>query len=299
MFDGVHLGHQSVIRQAIQSASAEAGHLAGTLTFDPHPSKILYPERATSLIMPLRQRIEHMLATGIDSVFVQPFTKPYSLQKAEDFIPFLVETFPALKSIHVGENFRFGAGRSGDITTLEETARPYGIELHALEREVLHGVAISSSRIRAALMEGAITEVNAMLGEPYVVEGRVKPGKGVGRRIQFPTLNLHWDPEVLPRVGVYLVLLRSRGSDVVRHGVANFGFRPTLEDAEDPLMEVHLLETEGVPEAGDMVRVALIDYIRPEKAFPSLDDLKEQIALDVESAKKQFKEGDFPFSKTF
>ncbi|MEX0325203.1 MAG: riboflavin biosynthesis protein RibF [Puniceicoccaceae bacterium] len=285
MFDGVHLGHQAVIRQAMEAADKEAGHLAAVLTFDPHPSRILYPERATSLIMPLRQRIEHMLDVGADCVFVQPFSLTYSRQKAEEFVPFLMELFPGLKSIHVGENFRFGAGRSGDIDTLRQGAGEFGVLLEARQREVLHGVAISSSRIRAALMEGAIGEVNAMLGYPYVAEGRILKGKGMGRRIEFPTLNFQWHPEVLPRFGVYLVLLKVAGSDSLLPGVANYGLRPTLEEADEPLMEVHLLQPDSVPGAGDRVRIAMVDYLRPEKAFPSLDDLKQQIALDVEAAR--------------
>ncbi|MEX0331656.1 MAG: riboflavin biosynthesis protein RibF [Puniceicoccaceae bacterium] len=299
MFDGVHLGHQAVIRQAIAAAEKEAGHLSAVLTFDPHPSRILYPERATSLIMPLRQRIEHMLDVGAECVFVQPFSLTYSRQKAEDFVPFLMELFPGLKSIHVGENFRFGAGRSGDINTLSQGAREYGVVLEARQREVLHDVAISSSRIRAALMEGEIGEVNAMLGYPYVAEGRILKGKGMGRRIDFPTLNFQWHPEVLPRFGVYLVLLKLAGTERLLPGVANYGLRPTLEEADEPLMEVHLLQPESIPGAGDRVRIAMIDYLRPEKAFPSLDDLKQQITRDVEAARQKHQTIDASSIKPF
>ena len=299
MFDGVHVGHQTVIRQAMEASAREPGHLSAVLTFDPHPSRILYPERATSLIMPLRQRIDHMLETGVDCVFVQPFSLTYSRQKAEDFVPFLMELFPALRSIHVGENFRFGSGRSGDIDTLRKGAGNFGVVLEAGQREVLHGVAISSGRIRAALREGAIGEVNPMLGYPYVAEGRVLPGKGMGRRIAFPTLNFQWSPEVLPRFGVYLVLLRRNGSDTVYPAVANYGVRPTLEETDDPLMEVHLLDPESVPDAGDRVRIALVDYLRPEKTFPSLEALKEQIARDVELAREKHKALDASGIKPF
>ena len=299
MFDGVHIGHQAEIKQARAAASAMEGHIAAVLTFDPHPSRILYPERATSLIMPLRQRIEHMHEAGVDCVFVQSFSLAYSRQKAADFIPFLLQLFPELQSIHIGENFRFGSGRSGDVTTLRESSRSSGVEVHALDREVLHGVAISSSRIRAALMEGAITEVNAMLGYPYVAEGKVLPGKGLGRRIEFPTLNFQWSPEVLPRFGVYRVLLKKADADDVHPGVANFGLRPTVEDTDTPLMEVHLLDSSTAPQPGDRVRVALIDYLRPEKAFASLEALREQIGADVDSARQAFQQEVDSHLKTF
>ena len=299
MFDGVHVGHQAVIRQAIEAAARGEGHLSGVLTFDPHPSKILYPERATSLIMPLRQRIDHMLAVGADCVFVQPFSLAYSRQEAGAFVPFLMELFPALRSIHVGENFRFGSGRSGDIATLREGAEGFNVLLEAREREVLHGVAISSSRIRAALMEGAIGEVNAMPGYPYIAEGRVLSGKGMGRRIDFPTLNFQWSPEVLPRFGVYRVFLKASGSDELVPGVANYGVRPTLEETDEPLMEVHLIDPASLPKTGDRIKVALVEYIRPEQAFPSLEALKEQIARDVEAARLAHARADAPDAQSF
>ena len=288
MFDGVHLGHQAVLRQAMESAQGEEGHISGVLTFDPHPSQILYPERATSLIMPVEQRIEHVHMTGVDCSFVQPFTDQYARQKAEDFLPALTTIFPALKSIHIGENFRFGAGRSGNVDTLRKSAAPLGVEVFALERRILHGVTISSSRIRAALIEGAIDEVNAMLGQPYTAIGRIKPGKGLGRKIEFPTLNLQWSPEVNPRFGVYRVYLKAEGSDQPLMGVANYGLRPTVGDSTEPLLEIHLLETGDRPSAGDVVKVALIDYLRPEKEFPSMESLREQIAMDVRSAHEAF-----------
>jgi riboflavin kinase/FMN adenylyltransferase len=286
MFDGVHRGHQAVIRQAMEVASGEEGHRAAVLTFDPHPSKVLYPEMATSLLMPLRQRVQDMHAVGADFVFVQSFTREYARQGAEEFLPSLVKRFPGLKSIHVGENFRFGKGRSGNIDTLRESAKAAGVDLHALERRRMDGLAISSSRIRASLMEGSIDEVNAMLGHPYSVRGRIVSGKGLGRTIDFPTLNIPWCPQVLPRFGVYHVRLRQAGSAVRRVGVANYGLRPTVGESEDPLLEVHLLDNEDIPGEGEPVIVELMRFIRPEKAFDSVDDLSRQISKDVAMVKE-------------
>jgi riboflavin kinase/FMN adenylyltransferase len=244
--------------------------------------------------MPLRQRVEHMHGVGADYVFVQSFTETYARQDAEAFVPALMKSFPRLRSIHVGENFRFGAGRSGDITTLRESAAPMGVELHALERKILHGVAISSSRIRAALMEGAIDEVNAMLGDPYTAEGRIRPGKGIGREIGFPTLNLSWSPEVLPRFGVYRAYVLPEKSDKRIPAVANYGVRPTVDTASEPLLEVHLLEDAFQPAAGDILRVQFLQYLRPEKAFDSLAQLGDQIKQDVDAANKAFSAGGQP-----
>lgn len=286
MFDGVHCGHQAVIRQAMEIASGEEGHKAAVLTFDPHPSKVLYPKMATSLLMPLRQRVQDMHAVGADFVFVQTFTKEYAQQPAEEFLPSLVKRFPALKSIHVGENFRFGKGRSGNVDTLRNSAKAVGVDLHALERKRMDGLAISSSRIRASLMEGSIDEVNAMLGHPYSVRGRIVSGKGLGRKIDFPTLNIPWYPEVLPRFGVYQVRLRRVGSSERCGGVANYGLRPTVGESADPLLEVHLLDNEDVPGEGEPVVVELIRFIRPEKTFESVDELSRQISKDVEAVRQ-------------
>ena len=282
MFDGVHLGHQAVIRQAMAAAAAD-GHFCAVLTFDPHPSRILHPQEATQLLMPLRQRIRDMLEVGADCVFVQAFTREYSKQDAMAFIPALKERFPNLASVHVGENFRFGSGRRGNIDTLRRSATAAGVEVHALERQRMEGMAISSSRIRAAMMEGSIDEVNAMLGHPYTASGRIIPGKGLGRTLSFPTYNIDWAPEVLPRFGVYRARFLPEDGTPALDGLANYGLRPTVEEGSAPLLEVHLLNPpdESAPRQGDSVRVELLEFIRPEKAFDSVEALQRQIQQDV------------------
>ncbi len=291
MFDGVHIGHQAVIRQAIDAAWAGEGHLSGVLTFDPHPSRVLYPDMATSLLMPLRQRIRDIHALEADFVFLQNFTKSYAVRKAAEFVHFLKTLFPGLLSLHVGENFRFGEGRRGNIETLRETCKATGIELQALKREIMDGLAISSSRIRAALMEGSIHEVNAMLGHPYTASGRIIRGKGLGREIGFPTLNVAWHPEVLPRFGVYRVNLRREGGGATLPGIANYGLRPTVGVTPDPLLEVHLLDGNDIPSERDPVKVELVKFIRPEKTFDSVEALRGQIGLDVERVRRDIGPG--------
>lgn len=291
MFDGVHLGHQAVIRQAVHAARGK-GHVSGVLTFDPHPSHVLYPERATAMLMPLEQRVHHMLLLGVDFVFVQPFTMDYARRKAGDFVVTLKRSFPSLATLHVGDNFRYGAGRSGDITTLSETASREGVQLHALPREHVDGETISSSRIRTALAQGDVSLAQAMLGAPYLVEGRVTKGKGIGRQMDYPTLNVPWNPQAQPRFGVYRVCLRKEGSDEAFMGIANYGVRPTFGEAAGPLLEIHLLDPGEYPTEADDVRVALLGFIRPEQAFPSPEALRSQIQKDVELVARQLSSGE-------
>ena len=283
MFDGVHLGHRVVMQQAIDAANRQAGHISAVLTFDPHPSHILYPERATRLLMGLQDRIDRIHRTGVDVVYVQPFTTRYAKQSASEFVPLLKKLFSGLKSLHVGENFRFGAGRAGDIATLRESAASHGVEVHALERRLINGQAISSSRIRTALTEGAMASVNAMLGEPYRIQGTVIRGKGIGKKLAFPTVNVPWTPEVAPRFGVYRVDLQRQQTGKRVKGIANYGLRPTVESSSDPVLEVHLLEGDSWPVPGERIEVELLDFIRPEMKFGSTELLAEQISKDIEA----------------
>lgn len=286
MFDGVHRGHAAVIRQAVDAARGERGDLSGVLTFDPHPSRILYPERATALIMSLEERIERVRALGIDHVFVQPFTLAYAEQEAEAFVPLLKKEFPGLKSLHVGCNFRFGRKRGGDVNLLRETGAASGISVHVREREVEGGEPVSSSRVRAALVEGRIEEANILLGHPYRVSGTIVPGRKIGRGIGFPTINIPWRPETAPCFGVYQVAARAAGSSRVYAGIANYGIRPTFEAEGAPLLEVHLLDGEGGPTSGDEVEVLLLRFIRKERPFRSKEALQAQIRKDVEAVRK-------------
>ena len=290
MFDGVHLGHRVVIRQAVDAVAGRPGHFSALLTFNPHPSCVLYPARATCMLMDLGSRISRIHRIGIDMVYVQSFTTQYARKDAREFVPMLVRIFPGLRSIHVGENFRFGSGRGGNVEILRESTAACGIELHAVERKVLDGLAISSSRIRSALVEGAIDEVAAMLGEPYTVNGQVARGKGVGRQLNFPTVNVAWNPEVAPRYGVYRVNLLHARTGHRLSGVANYGLRPTIETASDPILEVHLLEGNSWPEPGDPVEIQLLEFIRPELDFGSVDSLRLQIEKDIRVVRSRLKE---------
>jgi riboflavin kinase / FMN adenylyltransferase len=284
MFDGVHRGHQAVIRQAVDAARGTAGDCSGVLTFDPHPSRVLHAAQATALLMPLDTRVEHMLDLGVDHVFVKTFTREYARLSAEAFVPMLCESFPALRSLHVGANFRFGAGRAGDVDVLHASAARLGIEARVLQPEHAGGLPVSSSRIRELVSAGRMSEANTLLGRPYTVSGRIVPGRQVGRQWGFPTLNLPWNPEAAPQFGVYRVLLHA-GSSAPAPGLANYGLRPTVGAGPPPLLEVHLLDPAELPPPGAFVHVSLLDFIRPEQAFPSVDALRERIREDVAIAR--------------
>lgn len=288
MFDGVHLGHQAVIESAIHSAR-RSGAISGALTFWPHPSRILRPDKPTTLIMPPGQKAGNLQSLGIDIVIQIEFTLEFSRTNAEEFVSMLKKSLPKLTAIYVGENFRFGRKRAGDISMLIAEAKKLNIHVFSIQRIKHNGEDISSTRIRADIANGRIAEANALLGYNYFCEGIVKPGKGLGQKIGYPTLNLTWSPELQPLYGVYAVQITVPGEKETMPGVANYGLRPTVGADSEPVLEIHLLAV-SPPEfkTGDTLRVEWLSFLRPEKKFPSIDDLKAQIALDKEQATRQF-----------
>lgn len=284
VFDGVHLGHKAVIESAIFSAKRVNG-VSGVLTFDPHPSRLFRPEAPTRLIMPIESKTEMLHAMGVDCVIRKHFEAGFAGIPAEDFPAYLKEQLPSLKSIYVGENFRFGKKRSGDISTLIQSANPLGLGVFSIDRIKHNGEPISSTRIRSVLQSGKITEANDLLGYNYALIGPVVRGVQRGRSIGFPTLNFSWQPECLPRFGVYYVRFRKHQSRPWNSGIANFGVKPTVIENQGPNLEVHALKgTELGPE--DVVEVEWLQFIRAEKKFDSLVELKNQIRKDTAFARR-------------
>ncbi len=281
MFDGVHLGHQSVIESAIHSARRSGG-LAGVLTFSPHPSVLFRPENPTPLIMPPAMKRAVLARLGVDFLIDQNFSREYAAIEAKDFVAHLRSHLPQLAALYVGENWRFGRGRVGDVALLNELARAAGMAVFSAPRLNHNGAPISSSRVRELLAEGAIAEVNALLGYSYFTEGIVERGRQLGRTIGFPTLNIAWEPEMKPRYGVYAVQVLTGQKQSVR-GVANYGLRPTVEQTNRPLLEVHLLDTSSLT-YGDKLTVEWLHFLRPESKFGSLEELRRQIENDRKNA---------------
>ncbi|MGJ8695700.1 MAG: riboflavin biosynthesis protein RibF [Verrucomicrobiaceae bacterium] len=274
VFDGLHLGHQAVIE------AARGCGRTGLLTFDPHPVQVLAPERAPRRILTSLEHQERILASlGVDFLTVIEFTREFAAIPAEDFARALYAT--GVSRLAAGHDWTFGRGRLGSIDLLKEWAE--GVVVEKVEPVLLRGERISSTRIRVALAEGDLARTAALLGRPYSVYGEVKEGRQLGRTLGFPTANVAVAHEQLPPNGVYAIEGRWNGDWV--KGVANVGTRPTVDESARRSLEVHLFSDE-VPDAyGWFLEVGFERKIREEKKFVGIEELKSQIARDVEEAK--------------
>ncbi len=286
IFDGVHLGHRAVIESAVQSARHNGG-VSVVLTFHPHPSVLFRADNPTRMILDMPSKVARVGTLGVDAVVVQPFTRDFAAVSAEDFVPFIKRHLPRLAGIYVGENFRFGQGRRGDVAMLVAEGRRHGIAVFSAPRVNLDGEPISSTRIRERILAGDMKGAAALLGYTYLAEGIVVHGKHLGRTIGFPTLNLGWSPDLRPLYGVYAVRVSGAKSYGLLPAVANYGLRPTVEQAEEPRLEIHLLVACPYA-AGDPVSVEWVRFLRPERKFGGIDELKAQIARDVAQAREEF-----------
>jgi riboflavin kinase/FMN adenylyltransferase len=292
MFDGVHRGHRAVIEAAVRVARRDAA-TAAVLTFWPHPSALFHPQSPTKLIQdpPAKARVLHGL--GVEAIITQPFTPEFAQVAAEGFLPRLKQRLPTLAAVYVGENFRFGRGRKGDVAVLQASASTLGVTVFSAPRVAVDGVPISSTRIRGLLEAGEIEAANTLLGYNYFAEGTVTPGKRLGRSIGFPTLNIGWSPGLRPKLGVYAVRVAraDAAGEIVtgRPAVANYGLRPTVENAVEPRLEVHVLG-ECPLGAGDRLLVEWLKFLRPEKKFSGVEELRAQIGRDRDAAATWFAE---------
>jgi riboflavin kinase/FMN adenylyltransferase len=224
---------------------------------------------------------------GVEVMIEQNFSAAFAAVEARDFVTLLRQHLPGLAGIYVGENWRFGRGRLGDVPMLVEQARQAGLTVFSAPGLNYNGAPISSSRIRERLGAGDMAEVNAMLGYSYFTSGVVEQGRQLGRTIGFPTLNLRWEPELKPAYGVYAVEVVAAGMKPVK-GVANYGVRPTVGQTARPLFEVHLLEA-PVPSYGDEISVQWLQFLRPESKFGNMDELRSQIEKDRQNALNYFR----------
>lgn len=286
MFDGVHLGHQAVIESAVHSARRENG-ISAVLTFHPHPSRLFRPDNPTRLILPPEEKARRIYALGIDTILQKAFTADFAKLMGEQFVPYLKNALPTLKALYVGADFRFGKGRTGNTDTLIESGNACDVSLYAIRRITHNGEEISSTRIRTLLTEGDVQKANTLLGYDYQCSGIVTPGKQLGRTLGFPTLNLPWQPELPPRYGVYAVTVHSEKEPRTLQAVANYGLRPTVENTQSPLLETHILGDTTL-DAGDFITVHWKHFLRPEKTFENVEQLKAQIAQDRDSARRYF-----------
>lgn len=284
-FDGVHLGHQQVIRQAVADAEQQEG-LAVVVTFDRHPAAVVAPHRVPLLICSLSQKLRAIANLGVNATLLIHFDRDFSQQTGEQFIRGLAAGFGRLGSVCVGAAFVFGHQRSGNVELLRQLGRELGFTVHGLAAVALDGRPVSSTRIRDAIRHGRLEAVHQMLGREYALAGMVVRGDGLGHRLGFPTANLEVTGLVLPPGGVYAIHARVAGR---RHrGVLNLGHRPTLAHATPQLrVEAHLFDFDGDLYGAEM-EVTFVAKLREERRFPSLDALRDQIVRDVAAAREQF-----------
>ncbi|MEY4939903.1 MAG: hypothetical protein RIQ93_1638 [Verrucomicrobiota bacterium] len=286
MFDGVHQGHRAVIDAAVASARADQG-MAAVLTFWPHPSAIFRPENPTRLLFQGGTRMRVLNRLGLDAIITQPFSREFAEMEADRFVPWLKQRLPSLAGIYVGENFRYGRNRRGNVATLASAAAAQQVSVFCAPPVIVDGLPVSSTRIRELLTAGEVKKANVLLGYPYFAHGIVTPGKRLGRTLGFPTLNLPWTPPLRPRLGVYVTRISGERSSTPTPAVANYGLRPTVERTTEPRLEVHAIGTCPFGE-GDEITVEWLHFLRAEAAFNTLDELRTQIARDRTAAQAYF-----------
>jgi riboflavin kinase / FMN adenylyltransferase len=280
----VHRGHQALIAQTLGLAK-EAGLAPLVLTFEPHPSQVL-GRGALPALTSLERKVELLCRQSPElGVVVEPFTLPLAQMAPAEFAEQLLVQALGAKMVIVGENFRFGRARAGDFAELSRLGAELGFRAKAAELERDDSGPISSTRVRAALSAGELGQVEALLGRPHSLTGLVVPGQGRGRTIGVPTANLSELAEALPPHGVYAVLVDRKAEDgfvALAGGVANFGVRPTL--GAGPSFEAHLFDT-SLDLYGQELRVHLLSRLREERKFSGVDELRAQIARDIEAAR--------------
>jgi riboflavin kinase/FMN adenylyltransferase len=285
-FDGVHLGHQQIIRQTLADASQHDA-VPLVLTFDRHPNTVVAPERVPPLIYCAPQRLRAIESLGAEILLLIHFDLDFSRQTGEQFVRNLVRDLGQLRSICVGANFSFGNKRSGNVALLRRLGAEMNFSVHGLAAVALDGKAISSTRIRQAVMVGDIDAASQMLGRPYSLCGTVVKGDGLGRKLGFPTANINTEGLVLPPHGVYAVRAEVGGANF--RAVLNIGHRPTLQNANRQLrVEAHLLDFDN-DLYGQELEILIVDKLREEMKFASLSDLTTQIAKDVQKARSSEK----------
>lgn len=275
-FDGMHLGHQALLQANIHAAFRE-GKTPAIMTFEPHPREFFTPQNAPARLSTLREKLEFFQEAGIAKVFVCAFNARFAAIAAQDFLTILREKMNAT-TILVGEDFKFGAKRAGTV----EDFKANRFELISLPRVDLDGARVSSTRVRAALVDGDLALARQLLGRNYSISGKVVHGAKRGRELGFPTANIHVRHERPALTGVYAVKLQGMNA------IANLGVRPTVAGIPKLLLETHVFDYND-DLYGKHVHVEFLHKIREEKKFENLEALKAQIAKDIEVARNYFK----------
>jgi riboflavin kinase / FMN adenylyltransferase len=284
-FDGLHIGHQKIL-QSVRNRARANGYRAAAVTFDPHPMRVLHPERAPLMIQTLEQRLAGFEQMGLDAAVVLRFDRALSLVSPEEFIERILVTGLRAGAILVGANFRFGHRGAGDVRLLGEFGKRDGFDVEIVPSVEVGGQIVSSTAIRGAVASGNVGAAVPLLGRAFSLTGEICPGAGRGRTILFPTLNLAPEQELLPKLGVYAT--ESAVGGKLYSSVTNVGTRPTFNGA-GITVESHLFGF-GEKLASGPMEVRFHTRIREERKFSGPDELRAQIALDIDAARKFFSE---------
>ncbi|MCC2979827.1 bifunctional riboflavin kinase/FAD synthetase [Sphingomonas sp. IC4-52] len=281
-FDGFHLGHQAVVGRAVERARAE-GRPALVATFDPHPMRFFKPDSPWFRLSTLEQRAELMQAAGVDAMLVFAFDAELAALSAEAFVTSRLVQEIGAAGVVTGADFTFGKARSGDVSLLAALGQAHGFSADTVGAVTYEGGTVSSTRIRAALREGRPRDAARLLTRPFTIRGEVRHGDKLGREIGYPTANVDLGNYLRPAYGIYAVRVTLEDGRVF-NGAANLGIRPSFDPPKE-LLEPYLFDFSG-DLYGQTIDVALIDYLRPEAKFDTLEALKEQMAADCDRARK-------------
>lgn len=282
VFDGLHLGHQEVIRAAQEHAAQHHG-TAVVMSFDPHPLRVLRPAQAPKMLCGMAYQRLLLQRLGITTALLCPFTAVTAATSAETFVEQLVAAGRPLGCISVGYTWSFGKERSGDIHLLMDMGQRHDFAVYGVPPIRIAGEVVSSTLIRESVQQGDLAKATLLLGRDYALFGRVGQGRQLARELGFPTANLRLEAELLPPFGVYVVQVQIGNS--IHHGIANLGVRPTVDAVKaEPSLEVHLFDWSGDLYGQDL-EVHFLRFIRPERKFSSIDELRQQIEIDVQAAR--------------
>jgi riboflavin kinase / FMN adenylyltransferase len=285
-FDGVHAGHRKLLRRTVELARNK-GWRPSVLTFDPHPTKIVAPERAPKLLSTTEQRWEFMQAEGIEQVFVLPFDLEFSRLSPEEFARKVLVKSVGAAGVLVGHNFRFGAKHAGDVPLLTRLGAELGFCVEIVPSVQVRGRMVSSTEVRNLLQDGAVSLACRLLERPYWIEGRIVSGHGIGSRQTVPTLNLDTTADVIPASGVYISRTEDVDDSRKWQSVTNIGMRPTFDGQERTIETFLLTKLDG--EAPKRIRLEFLKRLREERKFESPEALKSQILRDVKQANTYFR----------
>jgi riboflavin kinase / FMN adenylyltransferase len=283
-FDGLHRGHLKIVER-VRRGAGEHGGTPMAMTFDPHPSRIVRPDKAPPLLMTKAQRLEALDRAGIAAVAVVRFTSELSRWDPETFVRTVLVEWLRVSEVWVGANFLFGHDRSGNFSTLRTLGQRYGFRADKIDPVRYKEFVVSSTRVRRLVAEGRVDEAGALLGHPYYIDGTVVAGKHRGRELGFPTANLHTENELLPPNGVYATTTTIDG--VVRASLTNVGVRPTFGDSTKPIIEAYVLGFDG-DLYGRPMRLGFVQRLRDERKFEDVDALRTQMEADRRRAERLF-----------